>query len=410
MEPQEFLQAAEELGTQVWECQRRATDGGIAWVRPGSETRGEPVSLQKKTDPFLYDGTSGIAFFLAALALATESPVWRDRSLRAVDPVREKLKQTVDNPDRASRLGVGGLLGLGSLIYSFVRIGTLTAEPRLIEEAHRLLVLMTPERIAADQACDVLSGSAGAILALLALYRSLPEPGPDGRSPLQTAQDCARNLIARQQSFDGRPPSWKSLPGQPPLGGFSHGAAGISYALLRLFQQTGETRLLESARQGLAFERTLYSPERRAWRDPKSSGEPRFAAGWCLGAAGESLARLAARDVLATPEACDELTQGLITTRTTPLDEVDHLCCGVIGRAEVLLRASEGLKDENLRQDAETLAWQSLLRMFETGSFRWRRQDRTAFDPTFFTGASGVGYTLLRLALPGRLPCVLALD
>ena len=31
------------------------------------------------------------------------------------------------------------------------------------------------------------------------------------------------------------------------------------------------------------------------------------------------------------------------------------------------------------------------------------------FDPTFFTGAAGIGYVLLRLADPS-LPCVLALD
>ncbi len=409
MEPQEFLKTAEELGTRVWECRRRTTDGRIAWVRPGSEPRGEPVDQQKKVDPFLYDGTSGIALFLAALALVTGSRVWRDRSLRAIDPVREKLDQAVGDPGRAARLGVGGLLGLGSLIYSFVRIGTLTGEPRLIEEAHRLLVLMTPERIAADQACDVLWGSAGAILALLVLHRSFPEPGPKGRSPLQTAEDCARNLIARQRSFEGGPPTWKSLPGLPPLGGFSHGAAGISYALLRLFQQTGEPRLLESARHALAFERTLYSPEHRAWRDPKHAGEPRFAAGWCLGTAGESLARLAAREVLATPEVCDELAQGLITTRTAPLEGVDHLCCGVMGRAEVLLHASDSLDDKDLRRGAETLARQSLLRTAETGSFHWRRSG-PVFDPTFFTGASGFGYTLLRLTAPRSLPCVLALD
>jgi lantibiotic modifying enzyme len=407
----QFLAAAQDLGERVWERHVQSPDGQVTWLRPGSEPRGEPVDLQKRVDPFLYDGTAGIALFLAALGRATGDPVWRERGLQAISPVRLKMREIAADPARAARLdrlGIGGMIGLGSLIYTFLRIGELAAEPQLAVEAHSLPALITPERIAADSSCDVLYGGAGAILALLALHRSAA--GGDGAPLLETTAACARHLLSRQQSFSGSPGTWQSLPGLPPLGGFSHGAAGICHALLRLWQETGEPRLLAGAQEGLAFERTLYSAEHKGWRDPKST-EPRYAAGWCLGAAGQALARLPALKAFGTSEIREEIAHGLATARSAPLEPVDHLCCGNLGRAEVLLRASEALGDAELRTAAEELARATLARAEQAGAWRWRFDPRPGlFDPTFFTGAAGVGYTLLRLASPRRLPCMLALD
>lgn len=410
---QQFLAAAKDLGEQVWKRHVLSPDGQVTWLRPGSEPRGEPVDLQKQVDPFLYDGTAGIALFLAALGHSTGDAVWRERGLQAISPVRLKMREIAADPARAARLdrlGLGGMIGLGSLIYGFLRIGEFAGEPRLAEEAHSLPALITPERIAADGSCDVLYGGAGAILALLALHRSASGAGGDGAPLLETASACARHLLSRQQSFSGSPGTWQSLPGLPPLGGFSHGAAGICHALLRLWKETGEPRLLAGAREGLAFERTLYSAEHKGWRDPKST-EPRYAAGWCLGAAGQALARLPALEAFDSSEIREEIAHGLATARSAPLEPVDHLCCGNLGRAEVLLRASEALGDMELRTAAEELARAILARAEQAGTWQWRFDPRPdLFDPTFFTGASGAGYTLLRLASPRSLPCVLALD
>ena len=63
---EEALAAAESLGQQIWACGVRDKEGRVAWLRPGSESRGEAVSLIKRVDPFLYDGTAGIALFFAA--------------------------------------------------------------------------------------------------------------------------------------------------------------------------------------------------------------------------------------------------------------------------------------------------------------------------------------------------------
>ncbi len=399
-----FMNVAKELAERIWSSRVQARDGTVTWIRPGSSGRGEPIDLRVRVDPYLYDGSAGIALFLAALARQDAGGEHRARSLEAIGPVRRQLAALVADPVRAAgldRLGIGGMIGLGSLIYTFLRMGTLLDEPELVAEAHGLLDLLTPERIARDEACDVLYGGAGAILALLALRRVAPEPDRHGRSPLAVAQACARRVIERQLADP--PGAWQTLAGLPPLGGFSHGASGICHSLLRLYAVTGDRELLESARRGTAFLESLYSPEHRNWRDPRVPES--YQTSWCSGAAGIALSRLDER------AAGGEADDGLATVRTAPMTAVDHLCCGNMGRVETLLVAHQATDDEESRSAAESLACEVLHHARLDGDFCWRaEQGPGLFDPAFFTGAAGLGYAFLRLARPTDLPCVLLLQ
>lgn len=278
-------------------------------------------------------------------------------------------------------------------------------------EAHRLLDLITPERIANDGIRDVLLGSAGGVLALAALHRDARATGEPCGGLLDLASACSRHLLVDRSAAAGLPRAWKTLPGFPELTGFAHGAAGICYALLRLYEINGEPELLEAAREGLAFERACYEPAHRNWRDTRFPEQLRFEFSWCYGAPGISLARLGARDVMDDPEVQDEIRNGLEATRARGPVALDHVCCGNMGRVDVLLYASARMGDEDLGRSARELAAATLERARSSGRFLWRLEMKPdLFDPSFFTGASGVGYTLLRLAFPQRLPCVLLLD
>jgi len=409
-----FLQTASALARQIWDHRVYARDGSVTWFRPASEARKELLS-KVRMDPFLYDGSAGIALFLAAIAHMAPDGENRLRSLQALAPLRRLLAELVAQPDRAARItgfGIGGLVGLGSLIYSFVRIGELLGEPDLLREAHALTALMPPERIDRDEVLDVLSGSAGAILALLALDRVLPEAGTDGRTPLAIAGACARHLIARRLPDTGGAYAWRTLAGMPPLAGFSHGASGILYALTRLYQRTGDPQLLAAARGALEFERGLYSPEHRSWWDMRSADGPCCATNWCVGAAGIALARLG---TLSTALECEVLREDLLHSLQAIsgswLAPVDYVCCGNMGRAEVLHHAFLSLGEVELRGNAESLAAQVVQRAGSGAGFRWRRKmEEGLFDPSFFTGAAGLGYALLRLSCAERLPCILLLE
>jgi type 2 lantibiotic biosynthesis protein LanM len=387
-----FFAAAREIAVRLRETSVKGKGGSVTWLNPAAGAAG-PVPL----GPHLYDGTAGIALFLAAMEAVQGDGEWGEMSRQAILPLRRRLAELAASPERAGgvRLGVGGLSGLGAFVYAFVTLGQLLDEPALIDEAHGLLPLFALERIAGDEHLDVVLGSGGAILALLALDRARPEPGSDGRTAVEVASECASHLLARRVSVQGGPRAWPPGPGLAPLAGFAHGAAGICLALLRLYKRTGQADLWAAAQEGLVFERGLYSPEERNWRDMRVP-EIRFLDMWCHGAPGIALGRLAALDVADDPAIRVEIAAALARTRAVPLSSEDHLCCGNLGRAEILSSAGQILGDPDLLSASRALAWQVLERGREQGGFGL--PDGSLDAPSLFKGIAGIGYSFLRLA------------
>lgn len=398
-------QWAWEIADQIQRASVLAKDGSVVWLRP----RSTPDELPAPLGPHLYSGTTGVAMFLAAVDHACDRDDHRQVVLSALAPLRRKLADLLKDPARL-RLGLGGFSGLGSLIYSFLHIGSWLADPDLIREAWEISSFVVPERVAQDEQLDVVHGSAGAVLALLALARQAPSSGTSEAKVIEAAVACADHLLEKRVSWEGRPRAWPFYPSLPPSSGFSHGAAGICYALLRLYQTTGFVRYLDAAQEALAFERGLYSPEHRNWRDTRVAA-PRYLTMWCHGAPGITLGRLAGLDVLDDPEARQEIEAGLATTRAVPLTDIDHLCCGNFGRADILLYAAGKLGDQTLSAEAREIVRQALDRARRNGGFGLSSPAEGAPpNPTMFNGLAGVGYVLLRLASPESLPCCLCLE
>jgi lantibiotic modifying enzyme len=337
---------------------------------------------------------------------------FRATALEAIDPLRGQLRKLAGNPDktRALRFKLGGMVGLGAYVYSFLRIGQWLDEPEILEEARRIATLITPARIAEDTSLDVMHGSAGAVLGLTALHLVAPEALPGSPAPLEIAFDCGLHLLRQRTARPRQPQAWPAS-GRMPWCGFAHGAAGIAYALMRLYEQTGHEDFRQAAREGLEFERFHYDPEARNWRDLRSP-ERRFMTAWCHGAPGIALGRLGIPAWSLEPDLAEEIRIGLDTTSNAAESDRDFLCCGNMGRVEVLLYGHQRLRNERLLQDAEELAWRALAKAHSSGGrYRWfgdSPDDR--FSPSFFSGAAGLGYTLLRLADPLSLPCVLLLE
>ena len=307
-------------------------------ARPLESTPGAADSVQS-SGPAPFSGTVGIALCFAALYRILGDDRDRSFSLEILEPLRHRLANIITNPERArsAKIGTGGMVGLGAFAYSFWRLGGWLDDARLQAEARALLSLFDAERLEANPSSDVIAGAAGGILAVLALA----EPGQEEEIPLSIAIACARLLNARQLAVDEWFAGWHTLPGFPPLSGFGHGAAGIAYALLRLYKRTRDPEHLSLARKALAFEHTLYSPEHRNWRDVRRPGN-QFMTSWCHGAPGIALGRVGILDVLDTPEIRDDIRNGLASILNLGLAPLDHLCCGNMGLVEVLLCASHG--------------------------------------------------------------------
>jgi type 2 lantibiotic biosynthesis protein LanM len=393
------------------EIARRAivdSDGGLNWIGLHHVLEAGRVQLQVVGDS-LYDGRSGIAVFLAALHRVTGQARFRTLALQALQPLRRQLQVHLWSSDasglqRYARFsGLGGAAGLGSVVYALVQVHASVDEAGLLDDAQALAACVTPELVAADTALDVIGGAAGAILGLLTLQAVRPTP-----QLLARALDCGEHLLRQRRAAPEGPRAWYTLGAARPLTGYSHGAAGIAHALLRLAAASGQARFRDAALEAIDYERSVFDPIQGGWPDFRTpQAAPPCLAQWCHGAAGIGLGRLGGLAVADGPQIAADIEHALVATRAHDFDAIDHLCCGNAGRIETLLVAAQHLSRPALRQDALQRMANVLARADRDGGFKLSPNLPSAvFDPGLFRGTSGVGYQLLRLARED-LPSVL---
>lgn len=377
----------------------RAADGSAAWIAPQYLMSAERYQLQP-LGYGLYDGTCGVALFLAAMEKISGGAGYRKLALGAVRPLGQALR---DYGNRTSRdMGIGGASGLGSVIYALTRMSQWLDEPALLEDARRAASLITVKQIADDKALDIIAGAAGTILGLLALYDVSGE-----QTVLDKAITCGQHLLRTRTESKTGWWAWSTINGKM-LTGFSHGAAGIVYALLRLYAVTQDRDLLAAAQDGIAYEDSVFAPLVGNWPDLREEEQLAFMTSWCHGAPGIALARIGGLPVLDTDHIRKDIEAALRTTRAFGVQGVDHLCCGNLGRADLLLVAASRLSRPELSVAASKRAWQVLKNAGHTGAFVLHPQlPMGVYSPGFFQGTAGIGYALLRMAQPDVLPSVL---
>ncbi|MCP3101661.1 type 2 lantipeptide synthetase LanM family protein [Myxococcus sp. K15C18031901] len=377
-----------------------AADGGATWLAP----RLAPHSGQHPLSPLrldLYDGLGGIALFHAALEHV--SGTGREMALAALSSLRRFVASAT--PELAAQEGypLGAASGIGSFLYVLCRTSSLLGEPALLDDASRAASLITPEVIAADDQFDTVSGAAGALLGLLVLHQATGL-----ETALERARRCGAHLLEHQRPCEPAGAAWFARKGRP-LTGIAHGAAGIALALLRLHAVVGDSRLRVAAERALAFEDSVFVPSEAGWPDFRHvrGGAPSFTNTWCHGAAGVGLARLSGRAVLDSVAVRRDIDAAVSRVRKQGLGDRDGVCCGQAGVIELLFSAARSSADEGLEALALRQA-SAVVRRARTGGYRFAGVEQGGFlEPAFFQGLSGIGYQLLRLAFPGRLPSVL---
>ncbi len=353
----------------------------------------------------LYDGSLGPAVFLAAAAVVSGDDRWR-RCARdfAGGASAAVAKGAVDE----DAIGIGS--GAGSMVYGLTTIGALLGDSTSIDLARMAARRIAPHRIARDQALDVISGAAGAALGLLAFYKVSHDP-----DILDLATACGDRLLQTTIATD-QGLSWRAPDGRV-YTGFAHGVAGIAYALGRLFDITGERRFGRASADGYRYVASRYVDAAQNW---PVLGEPvEGVAGlgpsmtaWCHGAPGVTLAiSLGSADTVYA-KLLDQLEPSLRTTAGASPHMADHVCCGNMGRCESLFTTGRRLMRREAVEGSRRLARVVIARARKAGHFCLAANgfEYRIFDPGFFRGVSGIGYTLLRLAAPSSLPSVAAFE
>jgi type 2 lantibiotic biosynthesis protein LanM len=374
---------------------------GAAWI--GLDWLGDSEVFQLVClGSDLYNGVAGIAVFLAAHAAVTGHKPSGELALAGMSHLRKDLRGR--NAARMARsIGLGGAIGLGSIVYALSVMSKSLHNADLLADAHVAAGLFSDDLIAADKRLDVIGGSAGAILGLLRLYR-------DTRSSdvLIRATKCGEHLMRQTRVGSEGRRSWSGQGSGPHgLNGMSHGAAGFAYALAALSAATGREEFGQAASECIAFENSSYDAKHNNWPDLRADGEPGWPCQWCHGAPGIGLARIAVAKSggLNSKLVETDIQNALAGVEKGWRGQVDTLCCGTLGSIEFFCEAGSALG----RSDLCDLASRRLMTVLETaastGDYRWNSGNRP-YNLGLFRGLAGVGYTALR-QVDDSLPNVL---
>jgi lantibiotic modifying enzyme len=254
---------------------------------------------------------------------------------------------------------------------------------------------------------DVVSGSAGTILALLAIHDVGHQP--------EALDAAVQGALALCERAGGAVASlWPGA--ETPMLGFSHGVAGVSCALLTLLGALGAhchdapvQRIRALADRALAYERERFDPVLRNWpilHLPEPGVSPDRIT-WCHGAPGVALGRTLALSFLDDAEVRREIEVAVDTTFSRGMGDEPLLCHGDLGNLMVLTHVATALG----RPD-----WRDLTTRHASRVLVDLQHERTIPDapmreavPNLLTGLAGVGYGLLFQAYPDAVPLVLGL-
>lgn len=410
---EKYLDAAQRVGTDicrdaVWYKDR------CNWMTFSSEGFGFDQKIAFNTvDSGFYNGLSGIAFFLANLCRFSESPLFRKTAEGAI----RQLLVAKNSLEPGLRLGF--FTGWTGIAWTLIAAGNYLQKNEWIREGEKL----TDEILKLDPAqcgMDVIDGAAGAIPALIAIYRSYP------RDELHRyILRLGDHLTGLAEKNDGKY-SWKTMEdAKHNLTGFAHGAAGFMNALVELYDFTKNRQYLEPVYGALEYENSFFNHEKQNWPDfrdfheylpvakPENDSQEDFPLNWCHGAPGIGFSRLNAYAATGDEQFKRDFDRAVSTTiKETGLEHPMGFsyCHGTFGNAELALAGYALFATPGLREYAE-----------KVGDFaieHFINKDRPIPNgcgsdfpaPDFMVGNAGMGYYFLRLYNQGACPCILILE
>jgi class II lanthipeptide synthase len=400
-----YLETADAIGARL--CRDAVWSGNRCnWLGDSMEfVEGRWQVTHRAFGPEFYSGTAGIGLFLGRLFSETGDPVFRKTAEGALECSFSRLE--IFEPTT----GFGFYSGLTGVAYALAECGEILKADVYTAKSRELLRLAHTQEPSPSQSWDIVSGSAGVIPILLGLHDRFREDF------LLEAASRHGDLIlqAANRGSDGW--SWKTIPdpAMQDLTGFSHGAAGIAWALLELYNKVNEARFLQAVKEAMRYERRWYDSQQENWPDFRSrtEGGPAVCAmAWCHGAPGIGLSRIRAWRLTKDPQRREEAEAALRTTsktltHTTAAQSNFSLCHGNFGNAELLIHASDEFSDESYLKPVTDLA-DGAREQYLVGRNPWPCGVLNGGEtPNLMLGLAGIGYFYLRLHDRKKIPSVL---
>jgi lantibiotic modifying enzyme len=354
-DPAILIAAAERIGHHLLDEARSSVAAPPPWRGPVFTNRANRYTVGEAAASFA-DGGMGVAFFLAALFRVTGNSEW---SNAATALSLCYLKQVTDIATYNGHIAGGLTAGVGGLLYAAAHIVAMTGNEEVSRHAILAASNLASRAVEEEREMSLGDGLAGTLLGIAAIQRQ-----HGGASIEQALQRGATCLAA------AKPPANHGL---------LCGRPGVSLTVntigSRVEYEPPETDLLEGP------------------------------ADWGEGSVGRAVAVLSLNrgdahahaffDRLGdAPEACD-----------------DTFAFGTSGQADALAWAADMTGNTALRDRA-------LRRMTGAAERAYRGQPTVLGGmlgeglrmPGLLHGSAGIGYVMLRLAIPGTLPALAVLE
>lgn len=363
-----YLDIAKKIGYHL--CSTSYVSGNRCnWIGKSTEESLSSMLIRisaKALGADVYEGTSGIAFFLAYLStICREIDGFYITSFRGMNQALSRI-ESISNPT-----AFGFYTGKVGVCYAATKVGRMLNEESLCEKALGILLNRCEIESTAEHYIDLMSGNAGAIPALLDLSKEFDEP--KFKIWAQALADELISLATKDSTGWSWDPKLSGLSDtQRNLTGISHGTAGFAYGLLELFNGTNDSRYLHASECAFDYENHWYSSEYGNWPDFRStaimggvqSSNRIYSNGWCHGAPGIALSRLRAYEILKDQIHLKYALVGLSTAKKR-INEAGNnfttgdnfsLCHGLAGISELMIYASEVTNDTSYKVVAERIA------------------------------------------------------
>jgi lantibiotic modifying enzyme len=330
----------------------------------------------------LYNGLPGVALFLTHLGAMSGQARWTTLAQAAVATLQRYIVEEMEAEEEAFA-AIGVFNGLGGLLYTLAHLAGQWQRPDLLQTASKL-VSLTQDRAGEEEEGGLAHGIAGYLVGLLALHQVAATPKTGA-----VAQKWGDYLLQKTQ------PGWsRPLPVLRSFASFWHGRMGVAWALLALANKSGQSRFRRAAlamiEEKLALEQGLAATD-----------GPGAALGYLRVL--PYISEVASRALLR-----NRLEIGLQMTLAHSFGLNHSLGHGDLGCLDLLLQTSK-LLDDNYWYNYYTRQATAMITGLQHRG--WVTAIPLGVEsPGLMTGLAGIGYGLLRLADPGRVPSVLALE
>ncbi|HEE8868266.1 type 2 lanthipeptide synthetase LanM family protein [Staphylococcus aureus] len=374
IQKKDYLKSAKLLGNHLIN-QMCSKDENAYWIGPSIDGKNEDVWSPGILPLSLYDGNSGIAIFLAYLYYETKEEVYKDASLKAINPIYNYIKNLHKLKDTDIDLSM--FTGTGGYYYALFKVAEYLNDSNLKSFSYKNLI-KTRKYIKNAKNIDFISGLSGFIMMIINIYNDTKDEYYK-RSLWNLIKDAEIEINKRINSDNTFNYS-----------GFAHGISSIMAVYASIYNISNQAYYKNKVLEYMKMLEEFYNSYKKDWITQIGCEE--ISAGWCHGSPGILLALLICKKCgFDVPSRYLDIA--LINTLKKGIGNNITYCHGDIGSFEILEKYAYELKNDELKMHLKMKYDELFIKYFE--NLKEHEEIRNSHSFSLMIGVSGVGISLL---------------